>query len=253
MPQNNLTRQNFLSAKKVMCIQPHYDDNDIFAGGTIALLHDLGAEIFYLTVTDDLVGVLDQSLTDEQMAHQLMAEQKEAGAIIGVDGFYWLGYPDAGQYDYYQLRKDIMGYVRLLSPDFVITVDPWLPYEVHRDHILTGQAASEAVFLAGFTRLKTKPEIDLAYSPHEIKGIAYYNSAFPNMIIDISQTTGRKHKAIYLYHGQFTAEEMRTLDEETKATERKFAEGQAFTFAERLKIVRPSQLHGNTEIWRAQV
>ena len=51
-----------MSAKKVLAIQPHYDDNDIGAGGTLALLHEQGAEIHYLTVTDDLVGVLDTSL-----------------------------------------------------------------------------------------------------------------------------------------------------------------------------------------------
>lgn len=251
LPKSTLSRPDLFSAKRVVCIQPHYDDNDIYAGGTIAVLYDLGAEIFYLTVTDDLVGVLDQSLTDEQMTTQLRAEQKEAGEIIGVKEHYWLGYPDAGRYDYYQLRKDIIGYIRLLRPDFVITVDPWLPYEVHRDHILTGQAASEAVFLVGFTRLRSKPEIDQSYNPHGLQGIAYYNSPWPNLVVDISQTTQRKHKAFCAYKGQFTADDLVALDQETEVNERKAAEGQNFSHAEKIKVTRPAQLHGNTGTWQS--
>jgi len=200
---NAASEPALFSAQRVLCVQPHYDDNDIYAGGTIARLHDRGAEIYYLTVTDDLVGGLDQSLTDEQMTRQFRAEQKQAGESTGVDQFYWLGYPDAGDYDYFQLRKEIMGYLRLLRPDYVFTVDPWLPYEVHRDHIITGRAACEAAFLAGFSRLKTRSEIDQNYSAHEIKGLVLYNSAHPNLVVDISQAVERKHRAAQAYRGQF--------------------------------------------------
>ena len=48
-------------ARSILCIQPHYDDNDLGAGGTIAALHDAGCQVVYLTVTDDLVGVKDES------------------------------------------------------------------------------------------------------------------------------------------------------------------------------------------------
>jgi N,N'-diacetylchitobiose non-reducing end deacetylase len=251
LPKDTLSRPDLFSAKRVVCIQPHYDDNDIYAGGTIALLHDLGAEIIYLTVTDDLVGVLDQSLTDKQMTSQLRAEQKEAGEIIGVKEQFWLGYPDAGQYDYYQLRKDIIGYIRLLQPDFLMTVDPWLPYEAHRDHILTGQAASEAVLLLGFTRLKSKPEIDQSYVHHKLLGIAYYNSPWPNLVVDISRTTQRKHKAFCAYKAQLTSDDLAALEQETDSNEKKAADGQNFSHAEKIKLIRPNQLHGNTATWQS--
>ena len=50
---------DLFSATRVLAIQPHYDDNDIAAGGTIAALIDAGIEVVYCTVTDDLVGVVD--------------------------------------------------------------------------------------------------------------------------------------------------------------------------------------------------
>jgi len=64
------------TAEIVLAIQPHYDDNDIAAGGTLAALSQNGAAIHYLTVTDDLVGVLNQSLSDGHMTVQLREEQQ---------------------------------------------------------------------------------------------------------------------------------------------------------------------------------
>jgi N-acetyl-1-D-myo-inositol-2-amino-2-deoxy-alpha-D-glucopyranoside deacetylase len=85
-----------LRAKRVLAVQPHYDDNDIAAGGTLAALQESGAELVYLTVTDDLMGVVDTSLSQKAAAARLKSEQESAGKIIGVRKHYWLGYPDAG-------------------------------------------------------------------------------------------------------------------------------------------------------------
>ena len=40
-------------AKRVLFVQPHPDDNQIGAGGTMAWLISLGVEVYELTVTDD--------------------------------------------------------------------------------------------------------------------------------------------------------------------------------------------------------
>ncbi len=147
-----LPRPDIFDAKRVLCIQPHYDDNDIGVGGTLALLQENGAELFYLTATDDLMGVVDHLLSDEEAAQTLKRDQLAAGEIIGVKEQYWCGYPDAGNYDYFALRRDFLKYIRLIQPDFVVTVDPWLTYEAHHDHIQTGLAAAEAVMFAGLTK-----------------------------------------------------------------------------------------------------
>ena len=65
-------------AARVLAVQPHYDDNDIGAGGTLAALREAGAELSYLTVTDDLLGVLDPELSDTEARRRLRAEQEEA-------------------------------------------------------------------------------------------------------------------------------------------------------------------------------
>ncbi len=247
--QENSSLPDLFTAHRVLCIQPHYDDNDLFAGGTIARLNDLGAEIIYLTVTDDVVGVLDQSWSVDKIRNRLREEQKCAGKIIGVNRFIWLEYPDAGDYEIHQLRQDLIQQIHILKPDFVITVDPWLPYEAHQDHIKTGYAASEAVLLAGFPRLD--PNGWHGYTYNSLKGIVFYNSAWPNIKIDIGTTYDRKRNAIYCYTAQFTTQDFVDLDKEMEECEHKVVGKSGYSHSESFKIIRPKQLHGNVCTWRS--
>ena len=57
------SKPDLFAAERILVVQPHYDDNDIQMGGILAKLANNGAELIYLTVTDDLVGVIDQSLS----------------------------------------------------------------------------------------------------------------------------------------------------------------------------------------------
>ena len=102
---------NIFEAKRILCIQPHYDDNDIAAAGILTQLARNGAELIYLTVTNDLMGVVDSSLTDNEAAQVLKRDQFEAAKIVGVKEQYWLGYPDAGEYNYFEVRRDLLKYI----------------------------------------------------------------------------------------------------------------------------------------------
>jgi LmbE family N-acetylglucosaminyl deacetylase len=239
-----LPRPDIFEARRVLCIQPHYDDNDIGVAGTLALLQEKGAELFYLTATDDLMGVVDHSLSDEDAAQTLKRDQLEAAKIVGVKDQFWLGYPDAGEYDYFALRRDCLKYIRMIQPDFVVTVDPWLTYEAHHDHIQTGLAASEAVMFAGLTKIPSSdPQIDAAYKPHDIQGIVFYHTREPNQIMDISTTWETKVTAVRCYEAQFTSQEMDQLVLALDARSRQVAAGQSFARGEALKVLHTSALH----------
>jgi LmbE family N-acetylglucosaminyl deacetylase len=232
-----------LEAKRILAIQPHYDDNDLGAGGTLAALAAGGAEVDYLTVTDDLVGVLDATLSDEEATVRLRGEQERAGTEIGVRRQYWLGFADAGDYDYYRLRREIIRHIRMLRPDFLFSVDPWLPYEAHGDHLKTGRAVTEAALLYGFPRLATDPEIDRDYREHTLLGIALYFTLKPNLIFDISETRERKHRAIDAYQAQFTPESLEHLHRGLDFVEQNTAAKETFSHGEPLKVLSPAQLH----------
>jgi N,N'-diacetylchitobiose non-reducing end deacetylase len=234
---------NLREAKRILAIQPHYDDNDIGAGGALAALAGGGAEVDYLTVTDDLVGVLDATLSDEEATARLRSEQESAGTEIGVKRQFWLGFPDAGDYDHHTLRREIIRHIRMLRPDFLFSVDPWLPYEAHGDHLKTGRAVTEAALLYGFPRLATDPEVDRDYQSHTLLGIALYFTLKPNQIFDISEFRERKHRAIDAYRAQFTSESLEQLHRGLDFVERAWAEGKAFSHGEALKLLSPAQLH----------
>ncbi|MFQ5697036.1 MAG: PIG-L deacetylase family protein [Myxococcota bacterium] len=237
------TASELLQARRVLCVQPHYDDNDLGAGGTIAALAAAGAEVCYLTVTDDLVGVLDPELSEDEAGKRLRADQARAAEAIGVARHVWLGLPDAGSYDYFELRRGIIEQIRHFRPDWLFSVDPWLPYESHRDHLLVGRAVSEALLLYRFPRLRTDPEVDRAYTPHPVEGIAYYFTREANRIVDIGGTRACKHRALDAYVTQLTPEDRRRLHAGLEAQERAWARGEDFEYAEALRVLRPGQLH----------
>jgi len=249
---NPFAPPNINDAKRILAIQPHYDDNDIAAGGTLAALVEKGTELFYLTVTDDLIGVIDASLTAKEAEAQLKAEQYQAGEIIGVQGQYWLGFPDAGKYDYFDVRRGIIQHIRMIRPDFIFTCDPWTPYEAHNDHIMTGRAAAEAAILFGLTRLQTTPEIDQAFEEHpsDLNGIAFYSTSHPNTLYDISRTRQKKHAAIDKYRTQFDENDMHLLHMALDLKEQEYAKDGNFSHGEPLKVVKGLHLHVYPEAWK---
>lgn len=235
---------DIFSAKRILCIQPHYDDNDIAAAGILTQLAKNGAELFYLTATDDLMGIVDTSLSREEGEKVLKRDQFMAAKIVGVQEQYWCGYPDAGEYDYFDLRRDFLKYIRMLTPDFVFAPDAWLTYEAHRDHIQTGFAAAEAVMFSELTKIASSdPEVDAAYKPHSIQGMALYFTREPNYIADITSTWEAKVAAVRCYEAQFDAAGMEQLVLALDMKSKQVAREQSFERGEPLKVLHPSALH----------
>ena len=239
-----LPMPDIFEARRILCIQPHYDDNDIAAAGILTQLAKNGAELIYLTVTDDLMGIVDSSLSQEAASHTLKRDQFAAGHIVGVKDQYWLGYPDAGEYNYFDVRRDLLKHIRLLKPDFVFAPDAWLTYEGHRDHIQTGLAAAEAVIFADLPKIASSdPVVDSAYEVHEIKGVALYFTREPNYIADITSTWEAKIAALRCYEAQFGAQGMHQLLMSMDMKSQQVAQGQSFARGEPLKVLHSSALH----------
>ena len=239
-----LPTPDLFSAKRILCIQPHYDDNDIAAAGILTQLASHGAELFYLTATDDLMGVVDTSLSDEAAAKALKRDQFAAAKIVGVKEQYWCGYPDAGEYNYFDLRRDFLKHIRMIRPDFVFAPDAWLTYEGHRDHIQTGLAAAEAVMFAGLVKIASSDrDVDATYEPHSIQGVVLYFTREPNYIADITSTWEDKVAAMRCYEAQFSPDEMEQLVSALDIKSKQVAQGQSFERGEPLKVLHPSALH----------
>lgn len=229
-------------AKKILAVQPHYDDNDIAAGGTLYTLAENGAQITYLTVTDDRAGIIDLDLSKEKALQELLSNQSRAAEIIGVEEQIRLGFPDAHSYDYFHLRDQIINLIRSEQPDLIMTVDPWMPYEAHNDHILTGKAVAEAAILYQLPVLGTFDESKMMLH-YELQAVAFYNTAYPNLVFDIKNALPHKQNALRSYTAQFEEKGLDQLISQTTLLATLVAEDEAFEFGESFKVMAPWMLH----------
>jgi LmbE family N-acetylglucosaminyl deacetylase len=227
-----------LDARRVLAVQPHYDDNDIGCAGTMALLAAAGASVCYVTVTDDLAGVLDPDLSDDVARQQLFDEARAAGAIIGVTEFVDLDWPDAAGLDHVALRDQVIDLIRTWEPDLVVTVDPALPDEAHQDHRLTAAAVSEAMILSGLPRVRR----ETGHAARSVDRIAYYYTVAPTETIDTSSVQTQRHAALDCYRAQFTEADLAALHTGMDRYERRNAPDGA-THAEVFRVVPTSALH----------
>ena len=234
---------DIFQAKRILAIQPHYDDNDIAVGGTLARLAVTGVRVDYLTVTDDQLGVNDSRLSYQEVETLLRNEQAKAGKVIGVAEQHWLGYPDAGEYSVDKLTRDIVRVMRQLKPDFIFCPDPWLPNEAHLDHVRTGQAAAYASQLFGLPRLKTDSDTDRNFAPYDLRGVAFYYTREPNVFPDISGVKAKKEQALRCYQAQFSSEEMDRLLMVLEMKSRMWGEEHGTDFSEGFKVMHSLQLH----------
>jgi LmbE family N-acetylglucosaminyl deacetylase len=168
--------------EKVMCVQPHPDDTDVAAGGTVAKLAARGVEVVYVTLTDGRLGTHDPAVRPEELAEERRREQEEAARILGVKELVWLGVRDGELQPTLELRWKLVEIIRRFKPDLVMAPDPWLTYEAHPDHRHAGILASEAALFAPLPHAAPSEGLP----PHAVRYVAYYWTRKPNVFVDVS-------------------------------------------------------------------
>jgi len=200
--QSLLAAPDIMQCKRVLCVQPHPDDNEIGMGSIIALLADAGCEVHYLTVTNGDQGNKDKTATPEQTAAVRRRETQAAGLHLGAKYFHFLEQGDGTLCEILPLSIEIASVIRQVKPDAVFGPDPWLRYEGHLDHIVTGRAFANAFEMSGRRHIGDKAST----SPHTVDIIGYYFTESPNVILDVSSTYERKFEAIALHDSQMEPE-----------------------------------------------
>lgn len=189
------------NAKRVLCVQPHPDDNEIGMGGTVAYYASHGCEVSYLTVTNGDYGSPSPDISREEIAAIRETETRLAGGRLGVKQFFSLGYRDCECESVHELSKAVARVIQQTRPEIVFCPDPFARYEAHTDHIITGRAVSQAVMLAS---LCGYPDADAV--PHAACAIAYYYTQKPNRFISTTRFFKTKFEAVALHKSQITAE-----------------------------------------------
>jgi LmbE family N-acetylglucosaminyl deacetylase len=231
---------DLLSCKNLLCVQPHPDDNEVGAGATIAKLSQKGCDITYLTVTNGSRGTEDPNINERALADIRKKEAEKAADLLGVHSRIFLDFEDGGYLDEMQLRRSIISVMRKVKPEFVLTVDPFLPYEVHPDHRRVGMAVAEVCMFGTYTGEGSEEPDEWSRS---ISGIVFHSTAYPNTFIDVDETWELKIKAILAHRSQFSSESFKLLGRYFDNKSRQYAEGRSFMRAEAFKVLPPILLH----------
>lgn len=225
--------------RRILCIQPHPDDNEIGMGGIIADYAAKGCEIHYLTVTNGDLGLLDSSLTHKQLAEIRAKETEEAGRRLGASHFHALGYDDGTLENVPVLARQISEVIRTVQPEVIFCPDPWLNYEAHYDHVVTGRAAAQA-FIGSALPLYPKGTETAPWQP---AAIGFYFTAKPNTVVDITPYFEQKFHAMRLHQSQLTEEILGLYYIYFKELGRQLAADRDFEIGEGLKVLSPIHMH----------
>ncbi|WNS44628.1 PIG-L deacetylase family protein [Paenibacillus sp. MMS20-IR301] len=225
--------------RKILCIQPHPDDNEVGLGGTISYFASRGCEIHYLTVTSGDLGALDEHMSAAEISAIRARELEAAGRLLGATVFHQLNHGDGTLEHIPALAEEIAEIIRTIQPDAIFCPDPWLSYEAHYDHIVTGRAAAHAFLSAG---LPLYPR-GTATRPWQPQAIGFYLTSEPNTVIDITEHFTRKFAALAEHSSQFSSETLAMYEIYFREKGRQLAEGKDFELGEGLKVLSPLHMH----------
>ena len=131
-----------MTAKKIMFIGAHPDDNEINCGGTAIKLTKAGHTVQFLSATNG------QSGHHEKMGHALVKirglEAKEAKKRLGIDSYVILDNNDAYLTTDISTREGMMKAIREFGPDYIIT---HRLCDYHPDHRNTAQLVQDCSYL----------------------------------------------------------------------------------------------------------
>ncbi len=185
--RSQLDMPSIFSCRNIVVVQPHPDDADIAIGGTVKKLTDSGIKVTYITVCDGGMGTLDPEIDEFALSETRKKEQLSAAEILGVSECIFLGFPDSGDYGEETVCADLVNILRDINPDFLLTVDPFLNYEFHTDHIKCGKSAVRAALFRKFPHFHPGKTLKDFRNLREIEGIGFFFSSNTNTIVDLDK------------------------------------------------------------------
>src|SRR5690625_3106474 len=176
---------------KILVFAPHNDDEVLGVGGTIAKHVEKGNEVYICEVT---IG------KNKERAQRIKDESAAAHQILGVKKSYYLDFPVVGLTDLptIELNKEIHRIDQEVKPNI-----EYIPHkgDMHIDHATVAESAMVAL------RPVDSPQVKEIYvyetlSETEWNIPSVDNMFIPNVYVDITETIGRKIKAMKCYQSQ---------------------------------------------------
>lgn len=177
----------------VLAFGPHPDDVEIFCGGTMIRLHDLGHRTGVVDLTR---GELATHGTPEGRAR----EAEAASAVMGLALRENLGLPDGG-IDASPSSPHlpvVVEAIRRHRPEVLLV--PWIE-ERHPDHAAAGSLLLRAAFFAALRKFETSPPRE-RFAPRVVLHYEMRVRMTPSFVVDTSTAWARKVEAIRCHGSQ---------------------------------------------------
>jgi LmbE family N-acetylglucosaminyl deacetylase len=221
-----------------MVVVAHPDDAEFMVAGTVAKWARLGTTVTYVVVTKGDKGSEDPEMTPSRLTEIREAEQRAAGAVLGVKHFEFMGYPDGYLVHTLELRRDIARLIRKHRPEVVFCFDPenrffGNGYTNHPDHRTSGDATVDAIFPTARDRLTFPELLADGLEPWKVKQLWMGATAQPDAWVDIGDTLELKQKALAAHPSQFGEDVIGFVI----GMSRGMAAGQDFEYAEAFRRI----------------
>lgn len=179
-------------AVNVLAFGAHPDDVELFCGGTLLRLAELG----HTTAVVDLTR-------GEKASHGTLEERaRETDAATAELGLAWRENLELSDTELAATTEQITAVVAVLRrrrPELVLA--PWLE-DRHPDHGAAGELVTRAVFFAGVQ--KFAPQTGERFVPRQLLYYAMRHRLTPSFVVDTSSVETGKARAIACYASQLT-------------------------------------------------
>lgn len=178
---------------RVIVIGAHPDDCDLDAGGTAALLAQMGCAVKFLSVTNGDAGHYAKG--GGELARIRRAEAKESGRRLGIDEYQVLDNHDGELVPSLNVRLQIIRAIREWNADVVIAPRP---NDYHPDHRYTGILVQDAAYMVAVPNIASdvpalkKNPVFLYTADHFQRP----NPFEPDIVVDISGVFDKKIDAL---------------------------------------------------------
>jgi len=199
------------SARRILVIAPHADDETLGVGGTIARRAAEGCEVHVAVVTGH--GATPHPLWPAAMWDRVRGEARRALDVLGIHQLHFEEVPAALVADQpvWQLNRAVGALVERIQPDVLYAP---FPFDLHKDHREIFHALSVAWRSSSATGRKLRE----VYC-YEVQSETHWNAPYleagftPNTWVDISDHLETKLRALACYESQIRpAPDARSLE-----------------------------------------
>jgi LmbE family N-acetylglucosaminyl deacetylase len=195
--------------RRLLVVSAHPDDAEAGCGATVSKLVKAGTQAYFLIATNGNKGDDAASLTPQELARKREEEARRSAQVLGVKEIAFMGHDDGELFYSYELRGQVVEWIRKLKPDIVFSHDalPYIRFDGgginHADHRAIGQATIDAVYPFARGALQYPEHAKAGLTPHTVRELYIWNTLTPNHWEDVSETAHDKLAALATHGSQF--------------------------------------------------